>query len=717
MANELSRLEAFNFTSSIFQDAPWFSIFDLLGWKYIEMVETASLTTQDIHIADVLVQCYCIPEIREIVNPFGISYTTDHTEAGYWSQYCENPSNRWVQEAHPNRPNSLFLLMRDLPIPDEHSSDQLEATLRLSIWRNSLYKAPEHWDRVLDLATKTSLNYFGASVLTLGRFLNARKWDAWSSDADRSSYVDIVDRIVKFMSNGDYSIPTTSLISLLRGFEALLEGEGTSVDPDSCLSRPFAYREALQHSAGQDLRLHHAFTLLLARNLTTCPEEDITRRVKEVITMLWARPLDNIRHNPRESPEISGYGKEIHEIDDGTLASWIKDADTIPGIHEILHHLVTAQAKRPSEVLLLTFPDSQGRNDLLLEAFKTFDRLSTTGVSPSQHRTIIDLVCQHLEISQPPASKDYFVTNDVLKNPCLRVIVSCLGRWDGEYSDLDITQNTELMKDPWDRVAMYLMKHQSQAGSPKAVQVQALLWPVIPNRKLLCQEAMENCETLDYLLRLFEHRVPCSRHYDNTGHILLHIFAGLDPCIFPEDIGDLAPVSIQGHSVDALLTMLLLSYKHKGVLAETPNLPISHQCIDPILEVCSMVTLSQVSFLQLLFDLSIRLIDRRPSIEDVAAMLACINVALQLPTEHGTLSIIPPLARRIIQLKRAILSSEDPAGQHEKVAAEASRVIGILKTKLARISVFGSQNGKRLSCARSQLNCGPAAAWLPIHFE
>jgi hypothetical protein len=118
-----------------FLEVPWFLIFDLLGWKTLKNTEDESITPWDV---DALAQCYRIPEIHEIISPT-IQYVIDTSDDEYWSQHCNIAGSQWTPQPSPTRPNSLLLLLRDIPLPSTdlernspHSSLSISDVLKIA---------------------------------------------------------------------------------------------------------------------------------------------------------------------------------------------------------------------------------------------------------------------------------------------------------------------------------------------------------------------------------------------------------------------------------------------------------------------------------------------------------------------------------------------------------------------------------------------------------
>jgi hypothetical protein len=126
-------------------------------------------------------------------------------------------------------------------------------------------------------------------------------------------------------------------------FEATLAGNDFNPEITACLSTSFTYRELLLAEVLSETNmergsLHSVFTPLLARNLKFYSGYEKVRRVKEIITMLWASPVD--RGPWATGNLIRKYGMEnFFDANMTQVMVWIVNAEEISHIGEILEHL------------------------------------------------------------------------------------------------------------------------------------------------------------------------------------------------------------------------------------------------------------------------------------------------------------------------------------------------------------------------------------------
>jgi hypothetical protein len=189
-------------------------------------------------------------------------------------------------------------------------------------------------------------------------------------------------------------------------------------------------------------------------------------------------------------------------LDDLLIMDWIKEADRIPHIVEILQNLATAQANDPSIGPLWRATAPEYYNDPhFLEALQTFDNLMGSDCTSADHSRMIDWVCQDLEMGQAPDLRGYFTAEIIdslsqLRDPCLRTLADCargtefIGQVDHSSTSYDQWQRS------WDRIELYLLRTYPASKSPAILQLQAKLWPMFSFQRNVYGEALKDPATL-----------------------------------------------------------------------------------------------------------------------------------------------------------------------------------------------------------------------------
>jgi len=258
---------------------------------------------------------------------------------------------------------------------------------------------------------------------------------------------------------------------------------------------PADYGESAWQGADKDQQssVPETILLLLARQLSYCPATEKVVRMKEFIAMLWLRPSNLVSRNWDSIGDA--YGR-IDQWNTKITMEWIGQADYIPHIYEIMRTLVSVQSSYP-EVGPLWRATAQGEeNDPhFVEALSTFDRLMGPDCSSWDHRAMVDLVCQDLELEQAPeVDDDYFTESRVysllqLTDPCLQALVSCVR---DTVSTRPMFVSQEYM-DRWPgslgRVAEYFYKKSQTTAS---LHLQATFWRLFPRQYDLYRDALQS---------------------------------------------------------------------------------------------------------------------------------------------------------------------------------------------------------------------------------
>jgi len=503
LVDELPKLDPTHFTYSGFREAPWFSIFDLLGWINLKADPSEDISNEEMRAVATLARCYRISAIYDIIRPTeSMMYHCDEHRFEYWSQYCGRKGPQWSASSRPTSPNSMFLLLRDIPLPSQYTVKEMEFMIRLSRWRNSQQlKALEETPRP---GTPNPLTPVDHSFETIGRFLKANEKGLWFSRDSKTLYMVTVGRILRLWITSDYRVTPVFLDSLRWRFESLLFHENEQeMQHVACLSRPYQYRKLLKEHKKEFGLLHYDFTALLARNLHAFSGSERVRRIKEVITMIWVAPVD--RHIPESNIQEREGFESFFDANSPIVKRWIEDSDEIRHILEILHHLATVQAEQPDIGPLWRVPAPRTESDpLLAEALKSFDWLMRKGVTPVQHYMLVDMVCRDIELGPPEAFDGYFNKYllqdlDRLRDPCLRILGKCTGR---SESDLVYFPFAEVIKSSpleasWVRLATHVMANYAETDSPSIQELQAAMWPMIPNHTGdLCRQAVREPQVL-----------------------------------------------------------------------------------------------------------------------------------------------------------------------------------------------------------------------------
>jgi hypothetical protein len=473
---ELPSLRAEHLPSFASTEALWYRVFDLLGWEYLRRGSSTIANVEERRRGmEILQLCYKLPAIQKLVDPVERVELTKYNHDEYWSQYCDSAEDgQWM--INHDRPNHLFLLLRDIPCPSQFSSQEIDVTARLSQWRNQTKKDPQAWDEVFSDVTSLSSEFFGACVITFGNFCRRKIWAMERRDL-RELYTSIARKIVQIAAQRQDLLAHATVL-LIRTYESLLAGYGIASRSSSCITMPIEYGNALEQGSAEDHTTHAYLTLLLSIQIPSDGEPESASRVKDVIAMLWLRSSNPV-------PRDWGHLLETHrrDIPGDIISDWIRNAESVPHILEILRHLAQAQESNPAIGPLWRSIAHEVMDPHFVEALQCFDRLMGMDCAEDDHYVLVNLVCQDLEM-EPFVDLDHYFTSGrveslaLLKDDCLRILVMC-ARGPEFLSPVCVPEAYgKSRRESLARVAEYVCKRVSSVDSPAALQLQASLWPM-----------------------------------------------------------------------------------------------------------------------------------------------------------------------------------------------------------------------------------------------
>jgi hypothetical protein len=188
----------------------------------------------------------------------------------------------------------------------------------------------------------------------------------------------------------------------------------------------------------------------------------------------------------------------------------------------------------------------------------------------------------------------------------------------------------------------------------------------------------------------------------------------MENLIFPGSYPAFKAVPLQGRSVDAVAALLILSDEPDELPPRILERPIDVRCWQMIRGIFNRATASQFCILALLYSVLRRMLTYGGVCsEEMALVVICVTKALELPRDDRSLPIIRPVTRLILDVRAAmVLSGFRSLEETSTVAAMGIRCVDQLNTQLAIMTIFGGQNCRALSCARSREPYSPAFGWL-----
>ena len=199
-------------------DGPWMRNLTIIAQHYYNQSHKSQQHTQDPKHISVLVVISTIRDIHQQIEPAKYTYERDPSASNYWDQYCSNSASTLIHS--PMHINPLFLLSRDLPIPSLQSTSEMEATMQLSRWRNSLDKKPDAWRDVMSNSDRYSPHFLQSAMHTLCQYILTGRWDP-KDTSNKVVYSSLFTKVLQWAVNEKPSFDSTTLA--VHAFRYLVE--------------------------------------------------------------------------------------------------------------------------------------------------------------------------------------------------------------------------------------------------------------------------------------------------------------------------------------------------------------------------------------------------------------------------------------------------------------------------------------------------------------
>lgn len=491
---ELFSLQQSQMPSFKSSEAPWYEIFDLLGGIYLSNIDLDNIGEEHRRGMEILHRCHQIPLIKSLIAPpNGKYYHSQNNHIDYWSQFCDE-STSGLRRTQSPRPNRLFLLLRDIPSTTGYSIQEVETLIRLAHWRNHPRKPAVLWDMVVNMERDLPSTFFAECVTTFANFTRTPKWYLFRAQT-KERYVSIARNILQIVKMRHPFSPEAT-ISLIQAYEALMSSpdalRGTN-PAEAVISLLERGTETHNRSESESMALE-AMSLILSRTIDSCSGVDRKTRVQGVLAMLWLRTSDPLWRGQSDTTPTRTQTGRLHP---GVTMDWVKRADQIPDIMEILHHLAKAQDDDPTigplwrSTLSNTYNDSR-----LMDALHTFDRLIEPDCARAGHLALINLVCHELESEHPPDFDSYFNSHRVkvlnlLRDSCLRTLAHCARGIDFMQPMETSLEYRQFYHNSFVRIGQYILRKYPNTNIPNILELQASLWP-FAELDSICMNAMQN---------------------------------------------------------------------------------------------------------------------------------------------------------------------------------------------------------------------------------
>jgi hypothetical protein len=185
---------------------------------------------------------------------------------------------------------------------------------------------------------------------------------------------------------------------------------------------------------------------------------------------------------------------------------------------------------------------------------------------------------------------------------------------------------------------------------------------------------------------------------------------------FPTSYPAFKAVPLKGRWVDGIATLLILSGEPGEIPALNLGRPVDEQSFGLILGILKRVMTSQFAMLAFLNSICVRMLEGTDiATEELAMISICVMKALDLPRDERVVPILRPVISRILRIRTDMRLHASSIAEFENVSAVGTRCVDRLNTHLASMLIFGGQNCRVLSCARSPQAFSPAVGWMAEH--
>lgn len=727
LVNEMLEWPSEKLESPQFRDAPWISILRFLSQKHRSALHVPHQTPEEEQEFALLANCVALPAINSTVAPIykEHNYWFNRRDSRYWSQYCVtkdgSPAPFFHYSASLPRPDPLFLLLRDLPLPSFHSKDEMETTLRLAKWRNSDEKPLEIWQDVFHHSKSYSDEFFSACVYLLYR---QSLGSALPSSRPDDLHMNIITAITRRAATS--SISSSALTMLIGAFDLLVDPFifGMFPEANGTITRPLSYGSNLRRSDREFWAIHRTMTLLLARDLHGRSGPEVTQRFSRVLGMVWLSPSNRREHDWNSYSDTFGFDCTLDDLHHEVIQDWILYMDDTDESHEIACLLLQASITHHEIGLRWLYTCAQVDVEHAFLLLKLFDALLCEERQHVSHIKVLKVLCKMLK-RQEFSTNTWRVSSQgssamvrTFKTPYVRTIAyHALGIDDvQEEIPLYPVNRSELMFE----VAEYMFWNMSLDDPPSHWEVRArLLGDSSCQRSFgittrIVEEAFYNVEQLPKLELMF--RYPTiSGHYSGPTHLLfyLHIVAKGSVFYYP-DTSLLDRVQSERVRLRPIIALLALSTRDEVFQLEL-SAGLEEHCMVQLWDHYARIK-DQPSHMLWFLDQLARYHaeiywDYEP--ESLAIILTAVEKTLRLNADDGLVSSLPPLINSLRQLSGSMKTHFSHRKQHPVLVAYAERVRNNALTQLSTMTVSGERNVRSLSCARA-LNGSAAAAWLPM---
>jgi hypothetical protein len=217
----------------------------------------------------------------------------------------------------------------------------------------------------------------------------------------------------------------------------------------------------------------------------------------------------------------------------------------------------------------------------------------------------------------------------------------------------------------------------------------------------------------DRLQRIFQHPVPCYRCLDGPGHFSSHLLNAAGGNFEVAQQHTLfGAISLKGRYMPIILIIIITLSGGETPLLAGYFPQVEEHILQTLEEELEVAVNSQFYLLIMVWNS----MEMPEGTGGFGAILVGIQMALKLPCDHRSTTILAPLSREIHRRSDNMLAPGFGSFTDRQLINEQATITSqLLLTTLAARLIFGRHNSHRIACARAMGDVQPAVGWLPTH--
>ncbi|KIM21420.1 hypothetical protein M408DRAFT_304436, partial [Serendipita vermifera MAFF 305830] len=394
-----------------------------LAWCHLRKIVTGTLLKKDYNGLSALLRCIKLPAMWSIISRT-VRYQQDPRISGYWDQYRFN-KDTFLSKPIEDAPKSALTLVRDVPIPSNGGTHEIEATIKLIKWRNLKDINDTYvWKEVFNNNGQFSPQYRKACLDSYRQVVGC--WE--SVTYDQKGTPEDQDVIFSNLIQSSHSRALTSqeVFALVQAFEAWVTKTSTGfpekLSPENIIRRPLLYGLHLSDRP-EWKETHREITISVARAVEGIPKEAQEPWVWSIIMMVWLGysgiDWDQLIREHGENIGMRGLWPSV-------ATSWSWKAPSIPHLMGIVRVVGRLLQNEQETGPLWLFGDEERKHYKMVQAIEVFDSLVIQDRRTDLHLALVRLLLielPHLDCLRSPAYQvDQVEWLSRVNDPCLAIL-------------------------------------------------------------------------------------------------------------------------------------------------------------------------------------------------------------------------------------------------------------------------------------------------------